>query len=334
MNTRTQMVLTLVNSAVIILLVYIHIDIGGGDPSFGRHGGSQGLFSGGGGKRGEDLERVGQGGRDGERGQGEDQRAAGTGVEVMRVLRKLQASQVKSLIDLNVDLLSNEQATARFYKEISTPVQGVCYSLKRFGGRWFPTYQAFDGDKFVCMDGYSPKDCLVYSFGIRSEWEFEDLMDSLNCTVHAHDPTVSFPPNRGKDEHFHKLGVAVERDPKTHMETLKTLMAANGHDTKKVFYLKVDIEGAELAALPQWIESGALDKVEQVAMELHLPPIHQQKRFQWLLKVLQQLYKLGFRLISHEVNMTVKNQSATKGYHAYLETVLMRDNIWNFLDQT
>ena len=29
------------------------------------------------------------------------------------------------------------------------------------------------------------------------------------------------------------------RDPKTHMETLKTLMAANGHDTKKVFYLKV-----------------------------------------------------------------------------------------------
>ena len=29
--------------------------------------------------------------------------------------------------------------------------------------------------------------------------------------VHAHDPTVSFPPNRGKDEHFHKLGVAAER---------------------------------------------------------------------------------------------------------------------------
>ena len=28
-------------------------------------------------------------------------------------------------------------------------------------------------------------------------------------------------------------------------------------------------------------------------------------RFQWLLKILQQLYSLGFRLISHEVNMTV-----------------------------
>ena len=79
------------------------------------------------------------------------------------------------------------------------------------------------------------------------------------------------------------------------METLKTLMAANGHNNRKVFYLKVpilyslccesqlviqsldltitirkggqsqslkvDIEGSELTALPEWIESGALDKV-------------------------------------------------------------------------
>ena len=95
MNTRTQMVLTLVNSAVIILLVYIHIDTGGGDRTFGQHGGSQGLFGGGGGgKRGEYFERAGQGGGGGERGQVKDQRAAGTEEEVMRVLRKLQASQV------------------------------------------------------------------------------------------------------------------------------------------------------------------------------------------------------------------------------------------------
>ena len=78
----------------------------------------------------------------------------------------------------------------------------------------------------------------------------------------------------------------------------------------QLFFMKVDIEGSELTALPQWIESGALDKVgrititllkflfnielvdfhiaefylclwtqvEQLAMELHLPPIHQQKR--------------------------------------------------------
>ena len=82
------------------------------------------------------------------------------------------------------------------------------------------------------------------------------------------------------------------RDTRAGMETLKTLLVANGHDKDKVFYLKVisficwmllliihffwdhkaatcvtkmtkvDIEGSELGALPEWIESGALEKVD------------------------------------------------------------------------
>ena len=32
----------------------------------------------------------------------------------------------------------------------------------------FP-FQAVDGDKFICMDSYTARDCLVYSFGIRSD---------------------------------------------------------------------------------------------------------------------------------------------------------------------
>ena len=40
----------------------------------------------------------------------------------------------------------------------------------------------------------------------------------------------------GTSKMNHKHGF---RDAKTHMETLNTLMAANGHDKKKVFYLKV-----------------------------------------------------------------------------------------------
>ena len=70
-------------------------------------------------------------------------------------------------------------------------------------------FQAFDGDKFVCMDSYSPRDCLIYSFGVgfvchsfvgvgltikvfgvqiiqtslRGSLEFEDTVDQLNCTV-------------------------------------------------------------------------------------------------------------------------------------------------------
>jgi len=317
MQTRQLVILTVVNSVLITWLVFVHSDFI--LPGYGN----KGLVHNNDRAKSERESEV-------EKGQKEK---IGSGVEVMSVLRKLQASQVKALLNLNVDSMDNQQAMERFYHEVSTPVQGVCHSLKRFGGRWQANEQAVDGDKFICMDSYTARDCLVYSFGIRDDWGFEDLMDSLNCTVHAHDPTVSFPPTRGRRTHFHKLGVAEARDTRAGMETLKTLLVANGHDKDKVFYLKVDIEGSELGALPEWIESGALEKVEQLAMELHLPVIHQQSRFQWLLKVLQQLYRIGFRCISHEVNMTVKNQSGTLGYHAFLEVVFMKDSVWSFLDQ-
>ena len=48
------------------------------------------------------------------------------------------AHQVANLVNLNVDSLSKDEAMARFYQEVSSPVQGVCYSLKRMGGKWRP----------------------------------------------------------------------------------------------------------------------------------------------------------------------------------------------------
>merc|ERR1712032_116144 len=134
--------------------------------------------------------KIGFSGRVDAGGELEKLKKFGPKADVMRVLRKLQASQVTDLVNLNVDSLSAEEAMARFYQEASSPVQGVCYSLKRIGGRWRPENKAFDGDKFVCMDSYSPKDCLVYSFGVGGSLEFEDTIDQLNCSCqeprHAH----------------------------------------------------------------------------------------------------------------------------------------------------
>ena len=39
-----------------------------------------------------------------------------------------------------------------FLEIVSMPVQGVCKSLKRVGGRWWPQSKAVDGDKFICLD--------------------------------------------------------------------------------------------------------------------------------------------------------------------------------------
>ena len=83
-------------------------------------------------------------------------------------------------------------------------------------------------------------------------------------------------------------------------------------------------------------------------------------RFPWLLKLLQQLYTMGFRLVSHEVNAAVILKTftffkriisiwvelnsmhhtlicfqigkANEGYYSLLEVVFMRDTVWNFLD--
>ena len=74
---------------------------------------------------------------------------------------------------------------------------------------------------------------------------------------------------------------------------------------QRCFILQIDIEGYELGGLPEWIKSGALNNVNQLALELHLTFLHEGPRFKWILEVLQELYKMDFRVISHEVNMVM-----------------------------
>ena len=66
--------------------------------------------------------------------------------------------------------------------QFSTTARSV---LKRVGGTWFNSlpsqHHQVDGDKFVCLDDLLQKedDCIVYSFGIKDDWTFEDHMDSF-----------------------------------------------------------------------------------------------------------------------------------------------------------
>ena len=95
-----------------------------------------------------------------------------------------------------------------------------------------------DGDKFVCMDHIEmDKPCLIYSFGIKNDWSFEDFMDSAGCEIHAHDPTVNFPPTRGKHIKFYKKGVKAKPDASS--DTLANILMKNGHLDSVIEYLKV-----------------------------------------------------------------------------------------------
>ena len=68
----------------------------------------------------------------------------------------------------------------------------------------------------------------------------------------------------------------------------------------------MDIEQAELEGLPAWLASGALDNVQQIALEIHLTEdVNVSVNF---LKTLKKLYFEGnFRLISYEPNGCYRN---------------------------
>ena len=64
--------------------------------------------------------------------------------------------------------------------------------MKRVGGHWvvgdpdYGQHRAVDGDKFVCLDQILEQDqCVIYSFGISSDWTFEDQMDELGTFTHT-----------------------------------------------------------------------------------------------------------------------------------------------------
>ena len=87
-----------------------------------------------------------------------------------------------------------------------------------------------DGDKFVCLDELlTGQPCLVctevnivicctititmqvYSFGVSDDWEFEDSVARLGCTVLAFDHTVDQPAARGNHIRFRKVRPAQYR---------------------------------------------------------------------------------------------------------------------------
>jgi hypothetical protein len=89
---------------------------------------------------------------------------------MMKDMRIRDKKLVSAIMNVSLDSINESDAKAHFYQAISMPLQGVCLSLKRIGGMWVDIgrVKAVDGDKFICMDGFSTRgDCLIYSFGIR-----------------------------------------------------------------------------------------------------------------------------------------------------------------------
>ena len=79
--------------------------------------------------------------------------------------------------------ISNYKLKDDYYRTISRTVQNSCQIVKQLTGRWANECGFLDGEKLICMDGFYEavinNTCLVYSFGLADNWDFEMLMASL-----------------------------------------------------------------------------------------------------------------------------------------------------------
>jgi hypothetical protein len=157
-----------------------------------------------------------------------------------------------------------------------------------------------DGQKLVCLDQYiAPvyNNCHVYSFGINNQWTFDEDMSQFGCHVYSFDPSMGANDhNRTAKIHFFNLGLAKENGQSPNGWKMKTAssiyeMLADYHGSSALIdVFKMDIEFYEWEVIPQMLESGFLvDKVKQLAVEIHFKPEDPLENYQKQVRILQDL---------------------------------------------
>lgn len=118
--------------------------------------------------------------------------------------------------------------------------------------------------------------CIVYSFGINYQWQFDDELYDAGCSVYSFDPGMDYPSKRNDSHYFEAIGLGAyngihkgestlySRQNRYKVETIQHIMARLHHD--HIDMLRMDVEGAEMDVL----ESLPYSKIDQLSIEIHM----------------------------------------------------------------
>ena len=138
-------------------------------------------------------------------------------------------------------------------------------------------------EQAFCVEDVRRNDCLVYSFGIHTSWEWEAKMAKLfGCQVYAFDPTMNHPKQLDNGVTFHQWGLQAAGtnmsathsneyqaiDP-SRLYSLDDIMQRLGHANRQLDILMLDCEGCEWGALRQLMCDGTSHTVNQIVVEMH-----------------------------------------------------------------
>ncbi|XP_041355854.1 uncharacterized protein LOC121373340 [Gigantopelta aegis] len=175
-----------------------------------------------------------------------------------------------------------------------------------------------DGGWNVCMSpplGFGDN-CLVYSFGIGNDWQFEDAVSKIyGCRVLAYDPSMDVADhNRSNLITFKRLGIGPKNEVTPagwKVKTFGTFLKDEGHENTIINYLKFDIEYSEWRVLESLFKERSLKNVKQIGFEAHSKELFQvskldmptgKEEFLKMYTTLRRLENLNFRKFNYRLN--------------------------------
>ncbi|KAK3083994.1 hypothetical protein FSP39_006412 [Pinctada imbricata] len=184
-----------------------------------------------------------------------------------------------------LETLTHEEAATLFHR-LTQSTQTRCDIQIRLGN-------VGDGGYDVCEDQRPNPPCLVYSFGIRNDFSFDDdVARRYGCEVHSFDPGMERKSFRHSDKvFFYDTGIAGKDsdDANWRLRRLSSIKRELNHTnvsmidfSRRIDILKIDTEGAEWDALIDMHQTGELGKIPQILLEFHLrtiPPVDKNEEF-------------------------------------------------------